>query len=506
MKRRDFLARCCGAGAGLLSARSVWWPLSAHALVGAAPPARRSLVMIVLEGGNDGLNTVVPGTDPLYYSLRPDVAIPANQLLGLGGGTGLHPQLAPLMGLWNEGRLAIVRDVGYPEPNLSHFRSSDIIFSASGSQEVLETGWLARWLESWNPTFPAILPDDPLALQQGLSAGLLLQGDRGVTGVVVDNPSSFYWLVNSNYNGPFADTPPMTRGGGELGYVRQIDRASFEYANAIQSAAEGGANQVTYPSTWLGDQLSVVAKLINGNMRTPVYVTAHGGFDTHASQPDNHPQLLQELAEALAAFIADLKAMGRYEDVAVMTVSEFGRRVEQNGTFGTDHGTASPWFVLGGGIQGGLIGHAPDLSSLDEDGNLAMQVDYRSIYSSILQGWFGESVSSARSLLGGSFPTIPFLASVGVSEGGVVGRPALALAGANPGRGPRVLRFTLAVSGPARLAVFDVAGRLVAPLAEGRFDAGAHEVVWPAERVSPGIYWAALEAGGERLTQKLIQQ
>ncbi len=508
MKRRDFLHRIGGIAAGTLAANSVWWPVTASALnAGGGGAGGRILVMVVLEGGNDGLNTVIPHTDPLYYSLRPNLAVPSNQVLGLQGGASLHPNLLPLMPLWNEGRMAVIRDVGYPDMNLSHFRATDILFSGSSSQEVIPTGWLGRWLESIYPSFPTVLPADPMALQQGLSAGLLLQGERGATGVVVNNPSSFYWLVTSNYNGPHNDQTAATEGGDELDFMRSIDRASFEYANAIETASGAGTNRVAYPAgNYFADQLSVVARLIDGGMNTPVYVASQNGYDTHASQLGAHPALLSELAGGLAAFVDDLKAMGRFQDVMILTVSEFGRRVGENGSDGTDHGTSAPWFAIGDGLRGGLYGGPPDLGSLDQNGNMATQVDYRSVYASILSGWFCSDATNVQTILNGSYPMLPFMSTVGVPEPG--GRPvlALAVAGGNPAAGPRRIRFTLPAEGRVRLNVIDVSGRLVSRLVDGTRHAGAHDVVWDAAGVAPGLYWAALEAGGRRVTEKLVQR
>lgn len=507
MKRRQFLTRMSGALSGSLLGKSIWWPLTREALAGTSSTQDRIMVMIVLQGGNDGLNTVIPTTDPLYYSKRPTLAVPQAQALGVGPGVGLHPNLAPLMDLWNGGRMSIIRDVGYNDMNLSHFRATDIMFSGSSSTGVIQTGWLGRWLEANNPTFPAVLPPDPLALQQGLSAGLLLQGERGVTGVVVNDPGSFHWLVNSNYNGPFNDAPPATRGGGELDFVRQIDRASFEYANAIEAAASSGTNKVPYPvNNDLGDQLSVVARLIDGGMSTPVYVTSLDGFDTHAYQLNSHPELLSQLADSVAAFVADLRAMGRFQDVLIMTVSEFGRRVDENGQDGTDHGTSAPWFLISDGIDGGVYGGAPDLATLDDNGNIATQFDYRSIYSSILTGWFGTDPAVTATVLQGSFPMLPFMTQVGVPEFGGAPRTRLLPPTPNPGRGPRTIRFDLARASRARVSVFDVTGRMVALVAEGAWPAGSNEIRWEGAGVAPGLYFISLETEGQRQTQKLIQQ
>jgi uncharacterized protein (DUF1501 family) len=388
--------------------------------------------------------------------------------------------------------------------NLSHFRATDIMFSGSSSDDVVSTGWLARWLEAVNPGFPSTLPSDPMALQQGFSAGLVLQGDRGVTGVVVENPSTFYSLVNTNYTGEYNDSPANGRGAEELEYVRDIDEQSFQYAAVIQAAATAGLNRVTYPNTRLGSQLATVAKLIDGQMATQVYITARSGFDTHANQAGAHNTLLSELAGAATAFMDDLAAMGRQDDVIILTVSEFGRRPSENGSSGSDHGTSAPWLVIGNGVVGGLIGNPPDLSNLDTAGNLQVQADYRSVYGSILQGWMGADSAIAQQVLMGTFPLLPLFSASAVPDAGPIGPVHLFAPTPNPGRGPRTLRFQLERPGPASLSAYDVGGRRVAVLQEGYLPAGPHEVVWNPPSLTSGMYVIVLDAGGLRHTQKLV--
>ncbi|HEX7878748.1 MAG TPA: DUF1501 domain-containing protein [Candidatus Eisenbacteria bacterium] len=506
MKRRDFLARTGGLLATTWGAGSVWWPLTRRALAGeSSVTGNKVLVMVVLQGGNDGLNTVVPYNDPAYVLKRPVLKLPSAQVLDLDmGTTGLHPSLAPLLPIWNQGRLGIIRDVGYPYMNLSHFRATDIMFSGSSSEDVVSTGWMARWLETLYPGFPETLPADPMALQQGFSAGLVLNGNRGTTGVVVDNPTTFYNIVNNNYTGEFTDPVSQTPGGDELDYIRDIDQQSFQYAGVIQDAADVGINYVPYPNTRLASQLAIVAQLIDANMATPLYLTAQTGYDTHGDQLATHAALLSDLAGALAAFVADLDAMGRAADVCVLTVSEFGRRPAENGSAGTDHGTSAPWFLIGQGINGGLSGGSPNLAGLDASGNLPVQADYRSVYGTILTGWMGTAPSVVNDILFGSFPSLSFLDTTGVPEAPPVGVTHLFAPTPNPGTGQRVFRFQLAAGGGARLRVFDVAGRQVATLSEAYLPAGNHEVRWNPDGLAMGTYVVALDAGGERRTAKLV--
>ena len=518
MRRRTFLQGMAGMAAGA-ALRPLWWPALARGGAASAAAAQgKILVMVVFQGGNDGVNTVIPYTDPLYPVLRPILRVPANEVLTLENGMGFHPSLAPLMPLWDAGKVGVVQGVGYPDMNLSHFRGTDIILSGSASDEVVNTGWLARWLEAENPSFPNELPPDPLALQQGFSARLPLGGERGTTGVVVNNPETFNAIVGLTYEGEFSDQVPATPGGDELAFMRRVDVESFEYAQVIQAAAEGGTNTGAYPNGNFAGQLGTIARLIEGGLDTAVFLAARGGFDTHGGQLGAHPVLLDEFAQTVAAFQEDLDRIGRADDVMILTVSEFGRRVEENGAQGTDHGTAAPWFVIGNGVQGGLHGAPPPLDSLDDYGNLLVQTDYRSVYASVLGDWFGADSDVVNGVLDGDYsglslvssPAAPNLpAGDGDGDGGGVGAtlPAAMRLHApmpNPGSGPRVLRYALPSGGNVDLSVFDVRGRKVARVVEGTMPAGTHQTTWDPGALVSGVYFAVLRAGGQREVQKLV--
>lgn len=453
-----------------------------------APFAGRILVLINLNGGNDGLNTVVPYADPQYHAVRPSLAVPPGAVVPIEPalGVGLHPSMAALAPLYTEGKMAVVQGVGYPNMNLSHFRGTDIWFSGSSDATVLQTGWLARYIEKIYTDFPAQLPESPFGLQQSLAHRIPLQGSRGVTGVVVDNPDSFFYLVNANYTGEYDDTLPSTRGGSELTYLREIDASTFEYAAAIQAAATAGSTTLAYPATNLGFQLEIVAKLISGGLATPIYLTAEYGFDTHAAQNDVHGDLLGSLADAVAAFIADLRNQGLAERVLLVTQSEFGRRVEENGSAGTDHGTAAPMLLFGESVQGGVYGSNPDLQNLDPNNNLFIQHDYRAVYQTVLQNHFGASSAAAQDVLYGDFGTLPLIDAVtsvhgpqSVPQPGHVNR--VLPIQPNPRRadaGPLGVRFELATAQTVTAEIFDVEGRRLGILANRPFPAGVHRLEW----------------------------
>ncbi len=516
MQRRDFLRRTLElSAAGLivpsaLQRGSFLSPKTASASSG-DPFAGQILVIINLNGGNDGLNTVVPYNDAAYSAARPTLAFQPGEVLQIEPlmGTGLHPAMTGFESLYNSGELAIVQGVGYPNMNLSHFRGTDIWFSGSSEDQIVETGWLARFIEKIFVEFPDQLPTAPYGLQQSLAHRIPMQGDRGVTGVIVDNPDTFYQLVGTNYTGEYNDDPPETRGGDELEYLREIDTAAFEYAEAIQDAADNGTNTVNYPATNLGFQLEIVAKLISGSLGTPIFLTAEYGFDTHATQDAAHAGLLGSLGASVQAFMQDLENQGLKERVLVVTQSEFGRRVGENGSFGTDHGTAAPMFLIGQQVLGGMYGANPDLLNLDQNGNLLVQNDYRAIYSSILQGHFGASASMAQEVLFGDYGTLDFLNPVSSTEGNGLPRAhKLHPVEPNPIRladKPAVrVRFDLPADERVLLEVFDIQGRRVGDLADRVFPGGAHQVQWQPENLTAGTYILRMTARGWQRSTKAV--
>lgn len=519
MNRRDFLGKTMKLVAGGLILPPLGRRAGAQGWFPGMPAGRlrrmseldvldgKILVILNLSGGNDGLNTVVPYTDNLYYTARQNIAVQPGEVVPLDADTGLHPGLAPLQGLWDGGRMAIVRGVGYPQPNLSHFRSTDIWFSASSSTEEVGTGWLARYVEAMYPEFPGELPFAPYGLQQGIAHEIPLKGDRGNIGVVVDNPDTFFQLVNQNYTGEWNDELPETRGGEELGFLREVDQATFAYADAIGQAADAGVNTVAYPQTTLGVQLEIVARLISGALDTPLYLTAEFGFDTHVNQLGQHANLMGSLGGSVAAFFQDLDNQGLSDRVVLATVSEFGRRVDENGGFGTDHGTAAPLFVMGAGVNGGLYGTNPNLADLDPNGNMHMQHDFRQVYSTLLQGHFRSSESMASDVLMGGFDTLDFMDILT----GVDALPSSnRLAGAYPNpvslsqSGPVLIQFELARSSKVEVQVFDVKGRRVSRLGGQSFPAGSNRLVWEAKGLSAGVYMARVRAGNWQASEKLL--
>lgn len=531
MERRRFLQLGGLALAGSM-ARSLWLPPVARALSGTPAGREPILVLVVLQGGNDGLNTVIPYRDPAYYALRPRLAVARGTAIPCDEESALHPALAPLAELWDEGHLAVLRGVGYPSMNLSHFRGSDIVFSGSGPDETLSSGWMARWLEGRYPQFPSLPPAEPMAIQQGLAAVLPLQGERGLTGLIVDNPASFQELVGRTFTGEFPDELGHDVGDELLRRVREIDLASHVYAEVLQSAARAGRNRVAHPRGAFSDQLATVARLIDGNLGTPIYVVSLGGFDTHANQLQAHANLLRVLAEGLNAFFRDLEAMERAGDVVVLTVSEFGRRVRENASAGTDHGTAAPWLLLGQRVLGGVHGPGPDLESLDPAGNLGVALDYRSVYASLLGTWFGTPRAEVERVLAGSHEILPIVAAHpggpadpddpdddpdddpnddpnGPGDPGappVIAGTTIRAVSPNPGDRHRRIVFDLARDGRVVVRLHDTQGRVLTVLADESLPRGRYEREWLLPRLASGLYFLRLESSGETRTRKIIVQ
>lgn len=380
------------------------------------------LVIVQLNGGNDGINTVIARDQySAYMSLRSNIALPEASVLPLSDATGLHPAMTGLKSLYDDGKLAVIQGVGYPSPNFSHFRATDIWNSASNSNEVLQSGWLGRYLESEYDDYPAGYPNaampDPLAIQIGSVVSLALQGTEVGLALAIQNPDTFYSLVSGTDITNF-DTPPSTHYGELLSFTRQVQLESAAYAGQIKAASDRVRNRFTYPaSNSLGDQLRTVARLIAGGLKTKIYVVTIGGFDTHADQVVSsdhtigaHAVLLQRLADAINAFQSDLRMYGIEDRVVGMTFSEFGRRAASNGSLGTDHGTSAPMFVFGSNVQPGIVGANPNLSDLTS-GNLKLQIDFRQVYASIMTGWFGINKTDTDYVMKRNFAYLPLFST-----------------------------------------------------------------------------------------------
>lgn len=341
------------------------------------PQWRRILVLLELHGGNDGLNTVIPYADQDYYRLRPRLAIARDQIKQLTPTIGLHPALIALMPLWEAKELAVVNGIGYPAPNRSHFRSIEIWETGSESNQVLDEGWLARLFQRYPA--PREFFAEGIVLGRG-EAGPLGGGRARV--IALQDPDRF--ARHAELIRPIQATTQNRALRHILEVQAEISRAGVDLQTHIQSVA---AVEDQFPATGIGKQLALAARLIAAQVPVAVVKLTHGSFDTHAGQPTTHHRLWEELAQALASFRAVLQKQNLWDRVCVMTYSEFGRRAAENGSHGTDHGTAASHFLLGGRVKGGLYGAYPSLTEL-QGGDLRHTTDFRSLYNTVVLNWW----------------------------------------------------------------------------------------------------------------------
>ncbi|KAA3622333.1 MAG: DUF1501 domain-containing protein [Flavobacterium sp.] len=348
----------------------------------------RIMVIIRLKGGNDGLNTIVPVYDyATYANLRPTIRHQQSELTNLNADFAIPNYMSSLEAMWGEGQMKVVHGVGYPQQNLSHFRSSDIW--ASAADTVLEpTGWWGRYYEHLYPDYLINPPEVPPAIQIGSIGNLIFEGQETNYAFSVANPQQLESVAQNGQIHDLLDIPECVY-GDKLFFMRSTTNTTFTYAGVINDAYMNSSNQASYSDEDLASQMSIVARMIKGGLGTKVYMVTLGSFDTHANQPDEHRALLEDLSNTLQSFYTDLEAAEMQNDVLCMTISEFGRRPYENGSNGTDHGAASPVLLFGPGLNGnGFVGAHPDLLTWDSHDNLIPTADFRSVYSSVLTNWF----------------------------------------------------------------------------------------------------------------------
>lgn len=385
------------------------------------------LVLLQLAGGNDGLNTLVPHGDDAYYKARPRIALPKKDILSISDYAGLHPKLTGLHTLYGEGNLGMIQGVGYPNPNRSHFRSTEIWQTASDSEKNESQGWLGRYFDNCcrgaDPATVgiAIAGQTPQAFASPIPKGIAFsnpQQFRYMSEAANDPASADKFMREMNQ--PAAEHSSLTENaGGSIGMLSgpaDNDGSTVEFLQRTALGAQMSSDKileitrktkssVNYPTSQLGNSLNLVSRLIAGGLPTRVYYVSQGGFDTHANQLPAHERLMTDLNAAISAFVADLKAQGNFNRVLMLSFSEFGRRVSENASGGTDHGAAAPLFVLGGGVKPGLYGNYPSLTDL-HDGDLKFNTDFRSVYATALENWLG---APSEMVLGKKYPLLPFI-------------------------------------------------------------------------------------------------
>jgi len=467
----------------------------------------RVLVLIRLDGGNDGLNTIVPRFDPTYYNVRPTLAIQEADLSPLDNENGLNSDMDSLMPHWSDGRMAVMHNVGYPNPDYSHFRSSDIWATASDSDEHWTTGWIGRYTDNLMPAFIDTPPTIPPALQIGVQSNLIFRGPQGAMALTINNPEEFYSVA---LTGELYSTAGLTSCPKdlELAFMRQTANSAFRYSESIQDAYNAVSSGTgDYPSeTNLGEALSIVGRLIRGRLGTKIYMVSIGGFDTHDTQINDHPTLIQDLAESVNVFLNEINDAGMSEDVLVMTFSEFGRTYAENDSQGTDHGTGAPVFLFGDGIDNGIHGAQPDLTGLGPYDDPEYDLDFRSIYATVLKDWLCVDPSVVDYVMGDQYTTIPGLVpactpSVGANDIG-------ALLGHNPNQNnPNTIdiKYAIKIRDLVRLQLLNQTGQVLRTLMTDYKEKGSHIYNFSpsAFGITPGDYMYKLDSAGMSFSRKM---
>ena len=477
------------------------------------PEDDRVLVLVQLNGGNDGLNTFIPldQYDALVKA-RGSIVLPTSDVLKISDTQGFHKSLAGFETLYKNGQMAVVQSVGYPNQNRSHFRSTDIWTTASDSEQYISTGCLGRYFDLNYPGYPDGYPNennpDPFAITLGFVVSETCQGQS----------TNYSFTVNSEADiKTLNETVPGSTDGschsGELSYLRDVVRQTNAYSARVLEAFENGNNLVTYTEgNTLAQQLKIVANLISGGLKTKIYVVSQGGYDTHANQvvsgdpiSGEHADLLNVLGTAIREFQDDLIALGIEKRVVGMTFSEFGRRIKANDSFGTDHGTAAPLFVFGSCVNAGVFGQNPQISDpIDPEEGVAMQYDFRSVYASLLMDWFNTSQEDIEKVLFRDFQRIPFLKDCAVStETQDIASFKIGLA-PNPAGNYVHLQFESS-GGWTDIDVYDVRGYTVKSISSQKLAKGAIKMSVDLDNLPQGMYFMRVAQGATIATAKFIK-
>lgn len=526
MKRRDFILNTGLATGAVVSAPYI----SKGKLVDFLPAEQLGfgdndsiLIIIELFGGNDGINTIIPIEDPKYKEFRSNIEIYPEFAEQWGNSSlYMHPALVlnqknkGMMGMLEAGRLAVIEGVGYQNPTLSHFRSRDIWHSGIISTDPnvkLNEGWLGRYISSKLPNFPNEIPEHPIAISLAGTIPLALKSNKGHMGIALNNINSFYEL-GSRTN----PVDPMRNGDDnfstEHNFIHSIAQQSAKYSAEIKAAFDKGKNEIEY-STGLAQKFKTIARLISGGLNTKIYYVGLGGFDSHVQQGDlldpfsgQHPKLLAQLASAISEFTEDALIQGFYKRVTGMTTSEFGRRVYDNGSRGSDHGAASMMFVFGhnDGIKGGHLGNPVDLSNNVKSGNLVARVeeDFRNIYTDFLKFRLGANDDDILNVFQDNF----------VSEFGVLTNYVSSVENplANPGKeigifpnpsnGNINIQFELKNTSVISLRAYSLDGSAEYSIKEGLVPAGIYKIPYFINK--KGFYTISMKIGMKRYSQKII--
>ena len=513
MKRRDFI-RVSGLTAPIFVNGLSLNTLAKSRLFSAVDDdTDRVLVLIQLNGGNDGLNTLIPLDQySQLVNLRNNIIIPENSVLEIDNELGFHPEMTGMKELYDQGLLKAVQSVAYPNQNRSHFRSTDIWTSASPAQEVWTTGWLGRYLQNRYADFPDGYPNtdcpDPFAITVGNLVSETCQGLAGNFSMAIQDAENLNPIAEGAEG-----TTPDTPYGHELTFLREAIKQTNKYSERITLAAGQGTNQAEYDeNNRLSQALKTVAQLISGGLGTRIYVVSLGGFDTHANQvlgdatQGVHANLLSTLSDAIFSFQEDIQLQGLGERVLGLTFSEFGRQIAQNFSLGTDHGTAAPLFIFGNCVNPEILGTNPQIpDTIKPQEGVAIQHDFRDLYGSVLEDWFSVSAEEVRDILYPEYVKLPVLdqSCLPVSTNDPTIDPTWIDISVrpNPVRGTAWFDITMDRSEDLDLRIFDAVGKEIATVVSQRFEQGKHSVSYNCHRLPKGNYYYRLRAGNTHKTR-----
>lgn len=514
MKRRNFIRNLSGSMMGLplaLNGMNIGALSQASSLFSFDEDSDKVLVLIRLTGGNDGLNMLIPldQYDKLHKN-RSNIIIPENKVRKLNTNIGFHPRMFRLNELFEQGKLGIVQSVGYPNQNRSHFRSTDIWTSGSSSEEIVTSGWLGRHFDDKHPSFPEGYPNasnpDPIAITIGNTITQTCQGAIANFSMAVENPFDLSPLAGGQ-----TGALPDTFAGRNLSFLHTAIEQTNAYSTVIEAAANKGNNFASYTEdNRLAQKLKIVAKLISGGLKTKIYVVTQGGYDTHSKQVQEgntvvgeHAELLSDLSSAIGSFQDDLLQLGLDDRVLGMTFSEFGRRIKSNGSLGSDHGTAAPLMLFGSCVNPAILGKNPEIPrSVNSKEGVAMQFDFRSVYGSVLEDWFGVEESEIKEVLYEDYQHIPLVTCGKFIE------PASAddaFSYPNPFTDSATITFE-SKSEKVTLSILDGMGREVAQVLNKHIREGIHRVPFSANALPAGNYYFYLRKESGSVTKSMLKR
>jgi len=501
------------------------------------------LIFIQLHGGNDGLNTLIPISQYNdYYNLRPNIAIKhtgtrkyleVDQTVEENAQVGLHPEMHAFKEMYDQEKVAIIQNVGYPNMNLSHFRGRDVVFMGGDETDNnnYNSGWMGRYLDNIYPGYPESYPTlddtmkDPIGIELSGTLSLAFHREYGIPiGLNIGSPEQFYQLISSvGVNPPIQF--PESHAGDELEYIMEFEKKSNQYAGRLKDVYDAGSNSsVEYPEAYpyaspvtannLSSQLKLIARLLSGGVKTKIFLCRIGAFDTHGEQVEEydpsygtHAALLHNMSTAIKAFYDDLNNLGIDDKVLSLTFTEFGRRAKSNHSFGTDHGTATPVFVFGTKLNNGIYGVNPGLKPEDLNNyNLKYNIDYRQIYTSVIQDWFeGDNEALIQTGFDEWVDTkLPIVAVTGTPSYTPGKNPTTLHLYPNPVQDQLHIQYHLEFRGDVTLHAIDSSGRKVKSVhQEGRF--GPNTLTWNVSDLKEGLYHLQMIHKGERIHTRFLK-